>query len=103
MLLTDLAAAIRQGDQARVSDDGPFKQRTMQILRQLPPHHRDVLIVVTLFNFRYWEAADVCGCPVGTIKSRLSRARAAFTAASEISSHGKVVYHHSLPSHAGVA
>jgi DNA-directed RNA polymerase specialized sigma24 family protein len=101
-LLTDLAAAIRQGRQVRVPDDGHFKQRTMQILRQLPPHHRDVLIAVTLFNLRYWEAADVCGCPVGTIKSRLSRAKAAFTAALEIGSNGKAVSHRSLPSHAGL-
>jgi RNA polymerase sigma-70 factor (ECF subfamily) len=101
-LLTDLAAAVRRGDQTPAASDEPFQQRTMQILHELPPHHRDVLIAVTLFNLRYWEAAEVCGCPIGTIKSRLSRAKAALRAALEISSHGKAVSHHSLPSHAGL-
>jgi len=82
-LLTDLAAAIRRLERPRASNDAPGTERTMHALRRLPPHHRDVLIVVALFRLRYWEAAAVCNCPVGTIKSRFNRAKVAFAAKSE--------------------
>ncbi len=83
MLLTDLAAAIRRLERPRASNDALGTEPTMHALRRLPPHHRDVLVVVALFRLRYWEAAAVCNCPVGTIKSRFNRAKAAFTAQSE--------------------
>lgn len=51
----------------------------ISLLSQLPPYHRDVLITVNLFGLRYWEAATVCKCPIGTIKSRLNRAKAALS------------------------
>jgi RNA polymerase sigma-70 factor, ECF subfamily len=79
-LLTDLATSIRQSAHAHGIEPRAVSQDTMQILRQLPPHHRDVLIAVKLFNLRYWEAASVCGCPIGTVKSRLNRASTAFAA-----------------------
>ncbi len=44
-------------------------------LDQLSPEHRDVLLLVTAAGLNYDEAAEVCGCAVGTIKSRVSRAR----------------------------
>jgi RNA polymerase sigma-70 factor (ECF subfamily) len=37
--------------------------------------HREVLILVGASGLSYEEAAEVCGCAVGTIKSRVSRAR----------------------------
>lgn len=85
MLLADLAAEIRRRERTRSSDDAPGMEATMHVLRRLPPHHRDVLIVIAVFRLRYWEAAAVCNCPVGTIKSRFNRAKAAFTAHSDIS------------------
>ncbi len=51
-------------------------------LDSLIPEFRDVVMAVGLEGFRYREAADVIGCPVGTIMSRLHRARAAFAGAS---------------------
>lgn len=41
----------------------------------LPAHHREVIVLVTLTGLGYREAADACGCDIGTIKSRLFRAR----------------------------
>jgi RNA polymerase sigma-70 factor (ECF subfamily) len=38
--------------------------------------HREILVLVSAAGLSYEEAADVCGCAVGTIKSRLNRARA---------------------------
>lgn len=43
---------------------------------QLPPDQREVLILVGASGLSYEQAAEVCGCRLGTIKSRVSRARA---------------------------
>jgi|SRR5258706_10995868 len=42
----------------------------------LSPHYRDVLILCELSELSYAEAAQVCGIEIGTVRSRLSRARA---------------------------
>ncbi len=44
-------------------------------LEQLPPDQREAIILVGASGFAYEEAAEICGCAVGTIKSRVSRAR----------------------------
>ena len=45
-------------------------------LALLPPEQRELLLLVTLEGMSYREAADVQGVPIGTVMSRLSRARA---------------------------
>jgi RNA polymerase sigma-70 factor (ECF subfamily) len=42
---------------------------------QLTDAHREVLILIGASGLSYEEAAQVCNCAVGTIKSRISRAR----------------------------
>jgi RNA polymerase sigma-70 factor (ECF subfamily) len=42
---------------------------------QLSDDHREVLILVGASGLSYEEAAEVCNCAIGTIKSRVSRAR----------------------------
>lgn len=42
---------------------------------QLPDHHREALILVGASGLNYEDAARICGCQVGTMKSRVSRAR----------------------------
>ena len=44
-------------------------------LAQLPADQREALILVGASGFSYEEAAHICGCAVGTIKSRVNRAR----------------------------
>lgn len=44
-------------------------------LDQLPDDQREAIILVGASGFAYEEAAEICGCAVGTIKSRVSRAR----------------------------
>src|SRR5690606_7983277 len=44
-------------------------------LAKLSPEQREVLILVGAGGFSYEDAAEICECAVGTIKSRLSRAR----------------------------
>ena len=56
-------------------------------LLTLPAERREALLLVGAGGFSYEEAADICGCVVGTIKSRVGRARA--TIASMIE-EGKV-------------
>jgi len=46
-------------------------------LGMLPPEQREALILVGAGGFAYEEAAEICGCAVGTVKSRVSRARKA--------------------------
>jgi RNA polymerase sigma-70 factor (ECF subfamily) len=44
-------------------------------LAKLPDDQREALILVGASGFSYEEAAKICGCAVGTIKSRVNRAR----------------------------
>jgi RNA polymerase sigma-70 factor (ECF subfamily) len=44
-------------------------------LDALPPDQRETLLLVTVDGLRHEEAAAVLGCQVGTVKSRVSRAR----------------------------
>lgn len=48
-------------------------------LLTLPPERREALLLVGAGGFSYEEAAAICGCAVGTIKSRVGRARATLT------------------------
>ena len=47
------------------------------LLDSLDPDRREAFVLTQLVGLSYAEAADVCGCPVGTIRSRVARARAA--------------------------
>jgi len=52
-------------------------------LLTLPPERREALLLVGAGGFSYEEAAEICGCAIGTIKSRVGRARAALTSMIE--------------------
>jgi RNA polymerase sigma-70 factor (ECF subfamily) len=54
-----------------------------QLLDNLDPDRREALVLTQLMGFSYAEAAEVAGCPVGTIRSRVARARADLVAAVE--------------------
>jgi RNA polymerase sigma-70 factor (ECF subfamily) len=47
-----------------------------QALAKIPADQREALILVGASGFSYEETAEICGCAVGTIKSRVNRARA---------------------------
>ncbi|MGE0848206.1 MAG: sigma-70 family RNA polymerase sigma factor [Hyphomicrobiaceae bacterium] len=49
-------------------------------LNELPPDQREALVLVGAAGFSYEEAASISGCAVGTIKSRVNRARARLSA-----------------------
>ena len=54
-----------------------------QALQTLPEEQREALILVGAGGFAYEEAAEICQCAVGTVKSRVSRARKALQATLE--------------------
>lgn len=47
-----------------------------ELLAALHPDRRAAFVLTQLFRLSYDEAATVCGCPAGTIRSRVARARA---------------------------
>lgn len=59
------------------TQDWSVAMRALQeALQQLPDEHREALILVGAAGLSYEEAAEICGCALGTIKSRVNRARA---------------------------
>ena len=74
-----------------VAVDDPEAPVALDELRQglamLPPEQREALILVGAGGFAYEEAADICGCAVGTVKSRVSRARRALQGILEAGSY----------------
>jgi len=57
-----------------------MRSETAELVRRaltgVAPHYRDVLILCELSELSYADAAQVCGIDIGTVRSRLSRARA---------------------------
>ena len=59
------------------TQDWSVAMRALQTaLAQLPDEHREALVLVGAAGLSYEEAAEICGCALGTIKSRVNRARA---------------------------
>jgi RNA polymerase sigma-70 factor (ECF subfamily) len=56
-------------------------------LGMLPAEQREALILVGAGGFAYEEAAAICACAVGTVKSRVSRARRALQGILETGSY----------------
>lgn len=69
-------AAPQTADPAALAEsvlDGPV----LRSLRALPPDARAVIALVDMLGLPYDDAAEILHCPVGTIRSRLHRARLA--------------------------
>jgi RNA polymerase sigma-70 factor (ECF subfamily) len=71
-------------DESRIDRDTPLDrvlrnesaEQVRRAVAAIAPHYRDVLILCELSELSYAEAAQVCGIDIGTVRSRLSRARA---------------------------
>ncbi len=65
---------------APAGQEGPLHLSDMhRAFLTLPPERREALLLVGAGGFSYEEAAEICQCAVGTIKSRVGRARAALS------------------------
>ncbi|MGE3643769.1 MAG: sigma-70 family RNA polymerase sigma factor [Beijerinckiaceae bacterium] len=61
---------------APAAQESSIEMEEMRVaLAQLPDDQREALILVGASGLSYEEAAEICGTAVGTIKSRVSRAR----------------------------
>lgn len=66
-------------EQRMIEGDQEIKldvQDMQKALSKLPAEYREILLLVGIAEVSYEEAAQICGVPMGTIKSRLNRARA---------------------------
>lgn len=70
-------AATAPGD---LSDTVALSISLEQALRALAPEDRDAFSAIGIFGLSYPEAAEVLGVPVGTVKSRVFRARRSLAA-----------------------
>jgi RNA polymerase sigma-70 factor (ECF subfamily) len=68
----ELAAATTDGSERRTADDGAALDDLVAGLR---PERREAFVLTQVLGCSYQEAADVCGVPIGTIRSRVARAR----------------------------
>ena len=90
-ILRNTFISIKRKGRREVEDiDGIHAQKVVQMpqhdgaielaqfrsaLEHLPDDQREALVLVGAAGFTYQEAAAICGCAVGTMKSRINRAR----------------------------
>jgi RNA polymerase sigma-70 factor (ECF subfamily) len=65
----------------RAGDDPASSVAMRALVAALEPERREAFVLTQIVGLSYAEAADVCSCPVGTIRSRVARARADLVAA----------------------
>jgi RNA polymerase sigma-70 factor (ECF subfamily) len=67
--------------QERVGPDVAESVTVRALVASLDADRREAFVLTQLLGLSYAEAAEVCSCPVGTIRSRVARARADLVAA----------------------
>lgn len=70
--VASIAAALDAG----TAPDPGLRAELMLLLSSLDPDRRAAFVLTQVLGFSYAETAAVCGVPVGTIRSRVARARA---------------------------
>ena len=76
--LTELSVGMEPAYDGRVQIESQLAlERIREFVWQMPEEQRVVLLLVAVEGLSYKEASDVIGVPIGTITSRLGRARIA--------------------------
>ncbi|NJC72463.1 sigma-70 family RNA polymerase sigma factor [Planosporangium thailandense] len=77
-------------DAARLRDSARFDDEVLlrQVLDGLAPERREAFVATQVLGLSYDEAAVICDCPVGTIRSRVARARQDLVAALRADNRG---------------
>lgn len=76
-----VTAEVGDEDLEHLSWIGPEQETHVEVtafkraFRALKPSQREVLVLVAVHGLPYERVAEICGCEVGTVKSRVSRAR----------------------------
>lgn len=73
-------AADASSDGVRAAEAYTLLSKTLDALNELPLEQREVVALVLIEGIPYREAADILGVPIGTVTSRLARAREALAA-----------------------
>ena len=72
----DVDGSYAESLKSHPEQEGRMEMREFRTaLAKLPADQREALILVGAAGFSYEEAAAICECAVGTIKSRVNRAR----------------------------
>jgi RNA polymerase sigma-70 factor, ECF subfamily len=66
---------ISNCDPSTVFEQLQRRMRLRQVIAELPSRYREVIILCAIHGLSYSEVAVILGTPVGTVRSRLSRAR----------------------------
>jgi len=73
----------KEGDESFIADADPLRDLTrdetikavQKAILALPQNYREVVVLCDLHELSYAEVAEIVGCAVGTVRSRLHRAR----------------------------
>jgi len=76
---------LAPGDLWRFDDARIAKITVQQGLTMLGPEHREIISLIDIAGFSYSDVAGMMGIPVGTVMSRIARAREALLAAIDAS------------------
>jgi len=79
----DLAETAQGRNRLGGSGTGPTDLVDIELLlADLSPERREALVLTQVLGLSYQEAAAICGCPIGTVRSRVARGREDLLAAT---------------------
>jgi RNA polymerase sigma-70 factor (ECF subfamily) len=79
----DREVADRTSRQVHAAHDAGQRTWVSDIVTRLDAERREAFVLTQIIGLTYAEAAEVCGCPTGTIRSRVARARSDLLGALE--------------------
>jgi RNA polymerase sigma-70 factor, ECF subfamily len=82
-------AGLRPGDPEENLINSALRDDVRSALDKLPPDYRESLFLSLVEGFSYREIAELVGCPIGTVMSRIHRARKLMQRALSIHGQGR--------------
>ena len=68
--------ASQRGASAATQDISVECSEVLAAIRSLPVDQKEVVVLISILGITYHDASEICGCQLGTVQSRLHRARA---------------------------
>lgn len=89
--VADVDGVMADGLATKPDHDGRLALKDFaEAFETLPDEQREALLLVGALGFSYEEAAETCGCAVGTIKSRANRGRARLAEMLDVTEDGEM-------------